>query len=143
MKHAPFTPVASFEQIFAYRPDNAETYLSSPLLNAVASVLYDTTVIRCKDIADILCVDERYLSHALIIELGMSLFDLLHKYRIEQIHQYIIDNPEKNLDQVAEAIGYSSRVSLWRFCQRKTGMTPLGEISNAGEELWLKWRKKS
>ena len=142
MKTSPYISGITYEQVWAYRPADPATYTPSPLVNAVANALYSTRYITANDIAEYLCIEERLLRAVVQVELGMTLSDLVHRYRIDQADQYIRVHPDQNLNQVAIAIGYSSDSTLWRFYQRMRKETPLGQKSQAHQELWLKWREE-
>lgn len=120
----------------AYRPDQPETFMPSRVANAVATVLYETKTIHAGDIPEILGVDQRALTGAIQIVSGMSVKDLLHKYRLAQAQAYVEAHPNDTLDDIAQALGYSNRTTLWRFFQRAIGETPLGRKSKAGPERW-------
>ena len=137
----PYKPVVTFDDILAYRAGDETTYTKSPIMNAVAEALYETKSIRCVDVAKYLALDVRMLSAAVLLETGISFIDLIHDYRMHQINEYIKAHPNETLDVVARANGYASGGSLWRFFQRRSGTTPLGKKSEAGQELWLKWRE--
>lgn len=135
----PYIPTITLEDILNYRVEDETTYTKSPLINAVAEALCKTKAIQSTDIAHYLELDPRMLASAVMIETGMKLIDLIHDYRMHQILVYIKNHPKENLDTVAQANGYASAGSLWRFFQRRIGTTPLGKKSEAGEELWQLW----
>lgn len=137
----PYKPSITLEDIIAYRVGDESTYTKSPLMNAVAGALCETKAIICADIAKYLEVDVRLLSAGVLLETGVKFIDLIRDYRMHQVNEYIKEHPDANLDTVALACGYASGGSLWRFFQRRTGNTPLGKKSEAGQELWLKWRE--
>lgn len=141
MKKKPYLPVANFEQVLAYRPDNPATYTASPLVNAVADALFCTHLIEAKDLAAYLDVDPQRLAAALRLEMGMPTVDVIQQYRLLQAMDYIKAHPDENLNTVAHAIGYASDSSLWRFFERKLGITPRGKKSEAGPELWNEMKK--
>lgn len=139
----PYKPIVTFDDIIAYRVDDVTTHTKSPIMNAVATALCETKAIWSSEIAKYLDVEVRALSGAVKLETGMSFIDLIRDYRLHQITEYIKQHPNENLDAVALANGYSSAGSLWRFFQRRSGNTPLGKKSEAGKELWLKWREEN
>ncbi len=141
MNTKPYKPIATIEQVIAYRPDEPETHTPSRLVNAVAEALYATKFIEVKDLAAYMELTQHQLATALGMEMGMSPVEVLHHYRLLQAQQYVKEHPDQNLDQVAHAIGYASAGSLWRFFERKLGITPRGQKSEAGEELWLVMEK--
>lgn len=143
MEKKPYISTITYEQIKAFRPDDPATYTPSPLVNAVAEALYTKRFIEAQEFAEYLDIEPRQLRAAMQIEVRMPFINLIHIYRLDQADQYIRDHPDANLDTVAEAIGYASAGSLWRFYQRKRKETPLGHKSDAGEELWLKMRAES
>lgn len=122
----PFLPVATFEQVMAYDSDDVSTHTASPLVNAVAEALHTNKMVECKDIAAHLQVDERKLSYALILELGMSLKQLLDQYRIKQILDFIAAHPDFTPAQLAQVMGNASVSGITRFMNTKLGITPSG-----------------
>lgn len=130
----PFLPVATFDQVVAFDPSDSSTYTASPLVNAVAEVLHTTKLIECRDIAKHLEVDERKLSSALTLELGMTLNVLLDRYRMKQVLDFIRNHPECTPDQLAHEIGYASRNGISRFLYTKLGITPTGRKSNRSKD---------
>lgn len=139
----PYKPSVCFEDIWNYRPEDAKTFTAVPILNAVAEVLYSSSLNECKAIAAVLEVNDRLLNAVLKLEIGMSFSELLHTYRFKQVMEYVQANPDARLEVVAKRFGYSSYGSLWRFMQRIGGVRPNGEKSQAGQELWLKWREEA
>lgn len=136
----PYLPVATFQQVLDYVPGQPETYTASPIVNAVAEALCVTKCIESKELAEYLALDSVKLAHAVQIDLGMSLIDVIHNYRLRQIEAYYEAHPGETLDQIAQACGYASKGSVWRFFQRKVGKTVTGQKSQAGEEQWRKRR---
>ena len=139
----PYLPVAEFQQILDYVPGQPETYTASPIVNAVAEALYETKCIESKELAEYLAVEPRKLANAVQLDLGMKLIDVIQNYRIHQIEAYHSAHPSATLDEIAQACGYSCKGSVWRFFQRKLGKTVTGKKSEAGPELWLKYREDS
>lgn len=142
MKH-PYLPVATFQQVIEYVPGQVETYTVSPIVNAVAEALHETKIIESQGIAEYLAVDERKLANAIQLDLGMRLIDVIQQFRILQIQHYRKAHPDEPLDAVARACGYASDSTLWRFFQRKLGITVTGKKSNAGPERFDEMRKRS
>lgn len=138
----PYKKTITFADIWAFRPEEPTTHTAVPLINAVAEALYSTNMNECRKIAKALDVDGRVLQTIVKFELGMSFNELLHQYRFKQVSEYVAQNPDVRLEEVAHRFGYASYGSLWRFMQRIGGVTPNGEKSNAGPELWLQWRKQ-
>ena len=139
MKH--YQPQATFEQIVAFRPNQPETFTPSPLVNAIAEVLYTTQIRRCCQIADVLGLDSHSLCVAFKVETGLLLDDVVADYRLNRAKQYIAEHPKTDIQDVAKACGYSSSVSLWHAFQRKLGVTPTGKKSKAGDERYLYTRE--
>ena len=139
----PYLPVATFQQVIEYVPGQVETYTVSPIVNAVAEALHVTKIIESQGIAEYLAVDERKLACAIQLDLGMRLIDVIQQFRIHQIQQYREAHPDDSLDAVAQACGYASDNSLWRFFQRKLGTTATGRKSHAGPERFDEMRKES
>ncbi len=138
----PYLPVTTFQQVLDYVPGQPETYTASPVVNAVAEALCVTKCIESKDLAEYLALDSNKLAHALQIDLGMTLIEVIHNYRLRQIEAYYNAHPDQTLDQIAQACGYSSKGSVWRFFQRKLGKTVTGRKSEAGPESWLQLRAR-
>ena len=137
----PYEPQHTPDDIWAYKSEDPSTHTRVPLLNAVAEALHHTNLISVTKIAEALHVDADYLSATVKLELGVPLVELLHQFRYRQVSIYVAANPNEALDSVARKFGYASYGSLWRFTQRYAGLTPRGEKSEAGDELWLVWRE--
>lgn len=130
----PYRPAITLDQVRAFDPAVPETHTPSLLVNAVAEALHETKSIEACEIAEYLEVDRVKLSHAIYLETGMTLIELVQNYRLLEIRKFIGEHPDMKLDEVAHACGYASDGSLWRFFQRKFGQTARGEKSNAGPE---------
>lgn len=141
-KTKPYLPQSTFEQVLSYNPADPSTFTTSPLVNAVAEALHETLLIEAGQIADYLAVDRQKLSHALSLDLGMTLIEVVQLYRLHQVKKYVAEHPDQKLDVVAHACGYASAGSLWRFMQRKLGTTVRGEKSNAGPEYFNEMLKQ-
>ena len=141
-KH-PYLPVVTFQQVLNYTPGQAETYTSSPIVNALAETLHTTLLIESQEVADYLSVDRHKLGGAIQLDLGMRLIDVIQQFRLHQIQQYRDAHPDEPLDTVAHACGYASDGSLWRFFQRKLGTTAKGKKSMAGPERFNEMRRES
>lgn len=135
--HSPFLPIATLQEVLAYNPSDASTHTASPLVNAVAEVLYSTHVIEASELAELLSLDQRKLSGALQIELGMSLRDVIKHYRIHAIQTYISQHPEATLQEVARENGYASDNAIWRLFLRHLGTTPNGTESTSEKLEWI------
>lgn len=140
----PYLPVATMEQILAFRPDDALTHTKSPLVNALATVLYETKLLECTAIAGYLGLDSRKLSAAISIETGMKISEIVDAYRLAQLDAFLAEHPDHDYttDELAAAIGYSSGESIARFIHTKTGRTVMGRRSNAGPDKFVKIRSK-
>ncbi len=130
----PYLPIATLEEVFSFNVDDPATFTKSPLVNAVAEVLSTTKLIECKKVAAYLKLDERKLSNALSIELGMTLKDLVVAYRTRQVEDFRAAHPDYSTDQLAQAIGYSSPTSISRFLNTQLGITPAGNKSHRSKD---------
>lgn len=142
-KIKPYEPQHTPDDVWAYNPEDPSTYMRVPLLNAVAEVLHLTNYITVNQIAEALHVEKDLLSALVKFELGVPLVELLHNFRYRQVRVYTAAHMDEPLDEIAHRFGYASYGSLWRFTQRYAGVTPRGEKSEAGDELWLVWRENA
>lgn len=124
--YKPYKPVASLAEVLAYDPENPETFTQSPVVNAVTEVLCATKLFECKEIARCLNLDERKLSNALSIDLGMTLSQLVDQYRANEVQEFRAQHPEYTAEELAKAIGYASPSGISRFLSTKLGITPQG-----------------
>ena len=129
-----YTPTASMADILAYRPDDPSTHTPSPIVNAMCEILYSTQEREIRRIAALLDVDKLKLLHAIELETGMTLKEIVTQYRLTQAKTYIAAHPDQTQTQMAEALGFSSYHALWRFFHTTLRETPLGEASLAKEE---------
>lgn len=132
----PYRPVASLQQVLDYRHDAPETHTASPIVNAVAHALHTTRLIECHELADYLAVDARKLAGAIELDMGQRLITVIQQYRLHEVKLYREAHPQDSLESVAQACGYASQGSLWRFFQRQLGRTPKGKKSHAGPERY-------
>lgn len=138
----PYLPLVTIEQVLNYNPADPATHTASPIVNAVAEALCQTHYIEAGEIAEYLDVDRTKLNHALSLDMGMPLIDVIHDYRLMQVRRTVTQNPDMKLEEVARLCGYSSAGSLWRFVQRKVGVTARGQKSLAGPEWFNEMSKK-
>jgi len=133
---------ATFEQIFAYRPDQPETHTPSPLVNAVAEVLYATKAIECVEVADQLGLDPISLRYAVRVETGLPLKEILQRYRLAQYNAFLADHADAkySVDEVAQALGYANGKSISRFIRTQTGQTLRGRRSVADPDAYVRGR---
>ena len=127
----PYLPEITLQDILAYRPDEEQTYTSSRLVNAVANILFTTKTREQRVFIQRLQLDSRHLTYALELETGMTLKELIVQYRLAQIKQFMEQNPEMALAEVAQHTGFTTVHALWRFFQIHTGETPTGQKSEA------------
>lgn len=139
-----YLPVANMEQILAYRPDDASTFTASPLVNALSNVLYSTKLFECNAIAGYMGLDPRKFASAISIETGMNLSDIVDTYRTSQLQAFLTEHPDHDytIDELAEALGYSSGRSIYRFVRAQTGRTVKGRTSVASPDSFVKVRSE-
>lgn len=138
----PYLPEITLQDILAYRPEDAQTYTSSRLVNAVAKILFSTKTRDQKVFSERLQLDSRHLTYALELETGMTLKELIVQYRLAQIKQFMEQNPEMSVTDVAQHTGFSSVHALWRFFQTHTGQTPTGQKSDSMRvDNYHQWEK--
>lgn len=127
----PYLPTITIQDILAFQPDDEQTYTSSRLVNAVANILFFTTTRDSRVFAERLQIDKRYLTHAIELETGMTLKDLINEYRLAKVQEFMSQHPGVSATEVARLFGFSSPHALWRFFQIHTGETPEGQKSTA------------
>ncbi len=138
----PFAPFTTLEEVLLFDPEKLETFTSSPLVNAVAEALFTTKYIECKEVAEYLALDERKLSNALSIELGLTLKELVVKYRTKQVMDFRALHPDYTTEQLAQAIGYANATSISRFLNTQLGITPAGNKANRSKDKGVEIRSK-
>ena len=127
----PYLPTISLEDILAYQPGDEQTYTGSRLVNAVANILFFDSTREPNVIADRLQLDKRHLSYAIKMETGMTLKELIIKYRLTKLQEFISQHPATPVKEVARIFGFSTPHALWRFFQTYTGETPDGRKSES------------
>ena len=138
----PYPPTITMADILAYQPDNAATHTPAPIVNAVCEVLYHTTFRQARTIATMLEVNYQKLLHAVELETGLPLKDIIMQYRIAQFCAYRDSHPGMSSSELAKACGFSSYHALWRFVEHTIGQTPSGEKSNATEDAWTRYARQ-
>ncbi len=127
----PYLPEITLQDILAFNPTLEQTFTSSRLVNAVATILFLTQTRDTQVFADRLQLDKRRLSIAIEMETGMSLKDLIIQYRLARLKSFMKHRPDTSRIEVARQFGFSSPHALWRFFQTYTGETAVGEKSEA------------
>ena len=76
-----------------------------------------------EDIADYAGVSVRHLTRCFGQEVGVSLTTYLKRYRIKQAKQ-LLRMGDKNITQIANAVGFSDSGYFTRVFRQETGVSP-------------------
>ncbi|MCA9728931.1 MAG: helix-turn-helix transcriptional regulator [Candidatus Eisenbacteria bacterium] len=85
------------------------------------------------DLAESVGLSANHLSQLLNQELGMSYFDFINGYRVEEAKRMLVDPATRHLTILAIAFeaGFSSKGSFNRIFKERTGSTPSGYMKGA------------
>ncbi len=73
-----------------------------------------------------------YVSQVINQDLNSNFYQLVNQYRIEQAKKQLIDTPQKNVLEIALAVGFNSKSTFNTAFRRNTGVTP-SEFRKSGE----------
>ncbi|NSW51173.1 MAG: response regulator [Anaerolineae bacterium] len=76
------------------------------------------------ELAQLLGVNEDYLTHCFSEELGMPPNKYINRYRIEQAKKMLYEKPNTSITQIAMDAGFSSQAYFSRVFRKETGLTP-------------------
>jgi len=87
---------------------------------------YRKSDLRLPDLAERLSVSTNHLSQVLNQELGMSFFEFVNRYRVDEAKKKLIHPDYRHLTFLAIAyeVGFSSKASFNRVFKKFTGQTP-------------------
>ena len=69
-------------------------------------------------------VNSRHLSQVINELLDQNFYDLINKYRVEEVKKYIKKNPGKNISEMMYEAGFNSKAAFNNAFKKHTGMTP-------------------
>ena len=92
---------------------------------------YRKSDLRLPDLAERLSVSTNHLSQVLNQELGMSFFDFVNQYRVDEAKKKLIHPDYRHLTFLAIAyeVGFSSKASFNRAFKKHTGQTPSSYVN--------------
>ncbi|MBN2523311.1 MAG: helix-turn-helix transcriptional regulator [Bacteroidales bacterium] len=146
-----------YPEIFSYtgKNGNGQKYLKSPLtkehkmhyLKRMESYMntgkpFLSSTINLPDFAKEISIPSRYISQVLNEELGMSFYDLINTYRIEEAKNLLSD-PEygdSSIIDIAYDCGFNSKSVFNAAFKKYTGTTP--SEFRLGRQLFMNYRSK-
>jgi AraC-like DNA-binding protein len=79
--------------------------------------------ISLKDVSAYVGLSDQHLIRSFRGELGITPIDYLRRYRIEQA-KVLLKEGEKNITEIASAVGFSTSSYFARVFRREVGMSP-------------------
>jgi AraC-like DNA-binding protein len=76
------------------------------------------------DLREILPMNRTYLSQFINDSYGCTFYQFVNRYRIEEAKHLLRKSPERKLEDIADACGFSSRISFTRTFTQETGLSP-------------------
>lgn len=80
-----------------------------------------------KDLASQVGINEVYLSQIINEKIGVSFFDFLNRYRVQEVTRKLLDSPEnenQTLLDIAYGTGFNSKSTFYSAFKKETGLTP-------------------
>ncbi|MCP4157221.1 MAG: helix-turn-helix domain-containing protein [bacterium] len=119
------TPVTSYEKT---KLDPVKSKKIIKKLKALMDIqkLYQDDNLSLKDLANKLHVTSHFLSQLLNDQLGVSFFDMVNGYRVEEVKERLSDPEDANTPvlTIAYDAGFSQKSSFNRYFKKMTGLTP-------------------
>ncbi len=81
-------------------------------------------------LAGIIGISENNLSQIINSELGITFYELINNYRIEEVKKFLSNNEDANILESAFAAGFNSKTAFNTIFKKKTGLTPSQFIKN-------------
>jgi len=79
---------------------------------------------RLADLRQVLPLNRTYLSQLINAEYGCNFYQFVTNYRIEEAKRLMRENPNLQMQEIAERCGFSSPTIFSRVFSRETGKTP-------------------
>lgn len=89
-----------------------------------ADELYRDSTLSLGSLSHRLGENEHYVSQVLNQELGTTFYELVSSTRIEHAKRLLIEDPDRNVLDVALAVGFNAKSTFNSAFRRCTGMTP-------------------
>jgi AraC-like DNA-binding protein len=86
--------------------------------------IYREDEISLSSLASELEISTHQLSEFLNQELGLSFFQILNKFRIEEAKEKLISNPNETILSIAYSVGFQSKSTFNEIFKKETGQTP-------------------
>lgn len=75
------------------------------------------------ELAGMLCINRTYLSRYLNDCLGMTFYDYVNKYRLDESEKLILEG-EKSVTEIATSCGFKDHSSFYRAFRKRHNMSP-------------------
>lgn len=111
--------IATVEELYQHRHEKT----GELIVDAVVSALNASSTRLAGDIAGLLGVQQRQLTHAMEMLVGLPLKDLVSEWRLLQARDLCLHS-DTPLHDVAALCGYANYGSLIDACMRRFGTTP-------------------
>lgn len=86
--------------------------------------LYLDPELSLAKLAGIIGITENNLSQIINSKLGITFYELINNYRIEEVKQYLSKNNDANILETAFASGFNSKTAFNTIFKKKSGLTP-------------------
>jgi AraC-like DNA-binding protein len=122
-----------------YRQSNLEKEISRRQYEDLKSLilsekLYLNPELRLMDLSAVSGVSYHQLSEVINKEAGVSFFEFINQFRVNEVLESIKSKSDQNLRinilEIAYSAGFNNKVSFNRYFKKKTGMTPTSFIKN-------------
>ena len=85
---------------------------------------YKVSGLKLSALADQLHTTPHELSHFLNEEIGMSFFEFINSYRINEAREKLLEFPDQTILMTAYEVGFNSKTTFNRAFKKQTQMTP-------------------
>lgn len=106
-------------------PDQvAVEYLKKLEVKVQQDKIYRNSELRLNDLAESLEISRHHLSQVINDKLNQSFFDYINAYRVKEAKKLIIEAENRNMLEIAFAVGFNNKNSFNNAFKKNTGMNP-------------------
>jgi AraC-like DNA-binding protein len=86
--------------------------------------LYREEDLSLSDLAEELALSNHQISQFLNQHLGKNFSQFLHEYRIREAQEFLVQDPDRSILDIAYSVGYANKSSFHRAFFKQTGLSP-------------------
>jgi len=85
---------------------------------------YGDSLLNLRSLSQRIGEKPHYVSQVINQDLNSSFYELVNRYRIDAAKKILLDDPQKNVLEIALAVGFNAKSTFHTAFRQNTGMTP-------------------